>query len=134
MTRLTAALVLLATPLTAQIVPTGSPAADILLSQAIAQHRVFLTCSALDPGTHQAIAQAWQTDIAAAARLLADRKTGAEAIAAFTAAANPTALLPAPETPFADVRALCDQHADWAARYAAGDVIRLADSLPKALP
>jgi hypothetical protein len=124
----------LAGPATAQVIPTGSPAADILLSQAIAEHRLFLACSVLDPVAHAAIAKAWQADVAAATRLLADHKAGAEAIAAFAAAASTDLLLPAPDTPFADVRTFCDQHPDWASRYAAGDVIRLADSLPQALP
>jgi hypothetical protein len=134
MIRATVALAFLTAPAAAQVIPTGSPAADILLSQAIAEHRVFLTCSVLDPAMHQAIAQAWETDIATAARLLADRKVTPEAITAFTTAASPQALLPAPDLPFADVRALCDQHPDWSARYAAGSAIRLADSLPGALP
>ena len=125
---------LLATPATAQIVPTGSPAADILLSQAIAEHRVFLTCSTLDLAAHQPIVTAWEADVAEAVRILADHKTSSPALLAFANAARTEALLPAPESPFADIRALCGQHPDWAARHAAGDFIRLARDLPGTMP
>jgi hypothetical protein len=127
-------LLALAPQATAQVIPTGFPAADILLSQAIAEHRVFLTCSTLDPEAHAAIQRGWETDVAAATRLLTEGRIAAEAVVAFTSAADPAAFLPTPETPIADVQALCTQHPDWATRHAAGDFIRLAQDLPRALP
>jgi hypothetical protein len=108
---------LLTSPAQAQIIPTGSPAADILLSQAIAEHRVFLTCSALDPELHAQITSNWQTDIAAAATILAAKAVPQDAITAFTTAAQPDALLPAPDTPFEDVRQICSAKPDWMAAY-----------------
>jgi hypothetical protein len=123
---------LLPTPTLAQVIPTGTPAADILLSQAIAEHRVFLTCSTFDPATHQQIADNWQRDVTAAADLLKTHDTPPEAIAAFTAAADPRALLPAPDTPFADVRQLCDSNPDWQQRYSRLDLIVLELKLPAA--
>ncbi|MBL9050214.1 MAG: hypothetical protein JNK19_08900 [Tabrizicola sp.] len=105
------------TQATAQVIPTGTPAADILLSQAIAEHRVFLTCSALDPAIHAQILTNWQRDTTAAAAILAAQDVPDEAIAAFTAAAKPEALLPAPDTSFEDVRQLCDANPDWQQRY-----------------
>lgn len=128
------AALLLAPPVTAQVISTGAPAADILLSQAIAEHRTFLTCSVLDPETHQAILQAWNTDRAAAIGLLADHKIGANAIYAFRDASIPENLIPAPDTPFEDVRQLCDATPDWVQRYAARDRTILAQRLPDVMP
>lgn len=123
---------LLATPLSAQIIPTDSPAADILLAQAIAEHRVFLTCSALDPATHAQITTNWQRDITDAAAILTARNTPPEAIAAFVAAAEPQNLLPAADTPFAEVQDLCNSNPDWHANYARFNLTILALKLPGA--
>lgn len=125
-------LVLLATPAQAQIVPTGTPAADILLSQALTEHRVFLTCSTLDPQTHQQILTNWQRDVEAATTLLAANNVPPDAIAAFTTAAKPENLLPAPDTPFEDVRQLCDSQPDWMTRYARLNLTLLELKLPGA--
>jgi hypothetical protein len=108
---------LLAAPAAAQVIPTGTPAADILLSQAITEHRVFLTCSALDPATHAQITENWQRDITSAAAILTANKVPPEAITAFTAAADPATLMPADDTPWADIKALCDTHPDWQRTY-----------------
>lgn len=108
---------LLATPVLSQVVPTGTPAADILLSQAITEHRTFLTCSALDPAIHAQIAANWQRDVAAATALLTANKVPQDAITAFTAAADPAALMPAEDTPWTQVKALCDTQPDWQQRY-----------------
>ena len=126
------ALTLLTTPATAQVIPTGTPAADILLSQAITEHRVFLTCSALDPATHAQILTNWQRDVTAAAEILKTNTVPPEAITAFTTAANPTALIPAPDTPWADVRQLCDSNPDWQQRYFQFNLIVLELKLPGA--
>ncbi len=111
------AVALLATPAVAQIIPTGIPAADILLSQAIAEHRVFLTCSALEPQTHAQILSNWQRDTAAAAVLLKTHAVPPEAITAFTEAADPKTLMPTEDTPWAEVRALCDTRPGWMTDY-----------------
>lgn len=124
----------LALPATAQIIPTGSPAADILLSQAIAEHRVFLTCSALAPLTHQQILTNWQRDVTAAAAILKAHNTPPEAITAFTKAADPKTLMPAPATPWAEVRSLCDTHPDWQKTYSELNLILLDLKLPEAFP
>lgn len=127
-------LVFLATQASAQIIPTGSPAADILLSQALAEHRIFLTCSALDPVTHQQILQNWQRDVTAAAAHLAAANVAPEAITAFTTAAKPENLLPAPDTPFEDVQQLCASQPDWYADYFEFRMIFLELKLPQVLP
>ncbi|MDP3195238.1 hypothetical protein [Tabrizicola sp.] len=114
---LVAALTFLTTPLSAQVIPTGSPAADILLSQAIAEHRVFLTCSALDPQTHARILAGWQADIASATAILAAHNVPPETVAAFTSAADPQALMPADDATWAEVKGLCDTHPDWLTAY-----------------
>ncbi len=122
---------LLATPATAQIIPTGTPAADILLSQAIAEQRLFHTCSALDPRIHGLVTKAWAQDAAAAAAILAEMNVPAEAIAAFTTAARPESLLPAPETPFEDVMQLCTSNSDWTTDLLSFRFTVLAQQLPK---
>ncbi len=114
---LIATLTLLTAPAAAQVIPTGTPAADILLSRAIAEHRVFLTCSALDPLTHAQILTNWQRDTAAAVVILQAHKVPPEAIAAFTQAADPAALMSAEDTPWGQVKGLCDTHPDWQKTY-----------------
>ena len=123
---------LMTTPLSAQVMPTGTPAADILLSQAITEQRVFHTCSILDAQSHLSIIDLWAADAEFAAKVMAEKGVAAEAIAAFTTAASLAALLPAPGTPFEDVKQFCDAHPDWQARWAGFDVIILANDLPKA--
>ena len=127
------ALALLTSPTQAQIIPTGTPAADILLSQSLTEHRTFLTCSALDPQTYAQILQNWQRDVTAAAALLASANVPPEAITAFTTAARPENLLPAPGTPFEDVKQLCDSQPDWATRYGQLRLTILELKLPQAL-
>lgn len=109
---------LLTTPTLAQVIPTGTPAADILLSQAISEHRVFLTCSALDGYVHPLVLQNWQREVDAATATLTENHVAPEAIAAFTEAAKPENLLPAPDTPWAEVVEFCDTYPDWQADYA----------------
>ncbi|MES2915529.1 MAG: hypothetical protein V4753_10460 [Pseudomonadota bacterium] len=126
------AALLLTTATQAQVIPTGTPAADILLSQAITEHRVFLTCSALDPATHAQITQNWQRDVTEAAAILTANKVPPEAIAAFTTAADPANLTPAEDTPWAEVKGLCDTHPDWQQRYYQFNLILLDLKLPGA--
>ena len=109
---------LLATQATAQIIPTGTPTADILLSLAIAEQRIYLTCSALDPATHALILQNWQRDVTDAAAILTANAIPPEVITAFQSAARPENLLPAADTPFDAVRQLCNGNPDWQADYA----------------
>jgi len=127
-----AALLLLAVPAQAQVIPTGTPAADILLSQAIAEHRIFLTCNALDPIGHPIMVQRWEADVAAAAAILRTKGVPRAAIDAFTNAARLEALQPAADLPFAEVQQTCLAQSDWPARYARGDFIRLDRQLPGA--
>jgi hypothetical protein len=122
----------LATPAFAQVIPTGSPAADILLARALAEHRVFLTCSALDPATHDQIRANWQRDVTAATAILTDRGVPPEAIAAFTEAAGPDRLQPPPDAPFEDVRQTCAANADWQKRYYEFNLTILELKLPQA--
>jgi hypothetical protein len=117
----------------AQIIPTGTPAADILLTKALAEQHIFLTCSALEPQTHQQILQNWQRDVTAASAALAAAKVPQDAVTAFTTAAMQENLLPAPDTPFEDIRQLCDSQPDWATRYAQMNYTILEFQLPQAL-
>ena len=121
-----------ATQATAQVIPTGTPAADILLSQAISEHRVFLTCSALDGTVHPLVLQNWQREVDAATATLTANQVAPGAIAAFTAAAKPENLLPAPDTPWAEVKEFCDTYPDWQTDYARLNFTLLELKLPKA--
>jgi hypothetical protein len=115
---------ILTTPTLAQVIPTGTPAADILLSQAIADQRLFLTCSALEPDTHTFLLEAWQRDIAKATDLLTAAKVAPEAITAFTT----------PDTSFEDLQKFCATDPKWLTRAMKMDTVRLAADLPKVLP
>lgn len=117
---------------TAQVIPTGTPAADILLSQAIADQRVFLTCTALDPDTHKIALDFWAADVAAAVTLLQDHKVAPEAIAAFQAAAAPKAMMPPADTPFAEVSEFCLAQDRWSMHWMRRDFTELAARLPEA--
>lgn len=125
---------LLTTQALSQIIPTGTPAADILLSQAIAEHRIYLTCSALDPATHARVLQNWQRDVTEAAAILTANAIPPDVIAAFQTAAMPEALLPAADTPFDAVQQLCASNPDWQARYDQLNLTVLALKLPQAFP
>ena len=118
----------------AQVIPTGTPAADILLSQAIADQRLFLTCSAREPDTHTFLLEAWQRDVASAVDILTAAKVAPEAISAFTTAAAPESLLPAPDTSFEDLQKFCATDPKWLTRAMKMDTVRLAADLPKVLP
>ena len=126
------ATLLLSLPATAQVIPTGTPAADIRLSPAIAEHRVFLTCSALDPASHALILDNWQTDTASAAAIMAAHNVPQDAIAAFTRAADPAALMPTDVTPWAEIKGLCDTQPDWLVRYQGHNLTILDLKLPGA--
>ncbi len=118
--RFSAALLAMLLPLTAQaqIIPTGTPGADILLTQALGEQRVFLTCSALDGVAHPLVLQGWARDVAAATATLTTNAVPADAIAAFTEAARLENLLPTAETPWSEVKQLCDATPDWQTTYA----------------
>ena len=124
-------LALLTTPTQAQIIPTGSPAADILLTQALAEHRVFLTCSSLDSTTHPIIVKNWQRDVDAATATLTANNVAAEVIAAFTTAAKPANLLPAPDTPYEDVLQICAAQPNWQESYGLLNITILELKLPR---
>ena len=127
-------LALLTTPATAQIIPTGTPAADIVLTQGIADWRVFVTCSALDYQTNWNVVEELYHDITAASAILKANDVPEEAIAAFAAAADPEALSPPPDTPFSNVLDLCVANKDWPDRWLDRDFTFLERDLPKAFP
>ena len=78
---------------------------------------VFFGVKASDPLIHQQILTNWQKDTAAAVAILTARNVPQDAIAAFTRAADPAALTPADDTPWAEVKGLCDTHSDWQKTY-----------------
>lgn len=119
-------------PAAAQIIPTGTPAADILLARALADQQMLFTCSSLDAETHAAVVLGWRQDASAASAILAANNVPADAIATFTTAAAPENLLPAPDTPYSEVKQFCDAYPDWPARWEKQDFVPLAVALPKA--
>jgi hypothetical protein len=119
-------------PAAAQVIPTGTPAADITLSAAIADWRIFVTCSALDPATHALVVDALARDTDAAMAILTTNQVPLEAITAFKTAASPVALTPAPDTPFEEVQKFCATQADWPERWRDGRFKALARTLPQA--
>ncbi len=121
-------------PTQAQIIPTGTPAADITLTQGIADWRIFVTCSALDYQTNWSVVDELYHDITAASAILKANNVPQQAIAAFAAAADPEALSPTPDTPFADVQELCLAHPDWSDRWLDRKFTFLERDLPKAFP
>lgn len=118
----------------AQIVPTGTPAADILLASAIADYRVFVTCSLLDPAAHTKVVTGLSDEIRRASVILKAKGVPDATIAAFIAAADPATLVPAPDTPFAEVQEYCGDHSDWSERWQGRDFTGLDRDLPMALP
>ena len=123
----------LALPASAQIIPTGSPAVDILLARALADQRVFLTCTALAAETHEAALDLWQADVTATVALLGEKAVAPDVITAFTAAADPATLALPADTPFAAVADYCRAQADWLTRWTSRDFTQLARALPGVL-
>jgi hypothetical protein len=121
----------LTTQAAAQIIPTGYPAADIVLTRALADQRLFHTCTALDPKTHQLILDFWAADVAAAQTILAENGVPPEAIAAFTDAARSDTLMPAPDTPLSTLQQTCSDPI-LLQRMMRRDFTELAVQLPKA--
>ncbi len=100
--------------LTLAAAPALAQDLDALLAGALASQRVALTCSALDPEAHPAALDMWnQTALRVIGALVGAGRPMAE-IQAFTAAARPEALILPDATPFAEVRAFCAAHPDWA--------------------
>lgn len=129
---LTLAALLLAAPAGAQIIPTGYPAADIALTSALSDQRVFLTCTALEAKNHQTALDFWQSDVAAAVALLTEKGVPPAAITAFATAAQPENLALPPDTPFSEVRDYCHAQEHWFMRWSRRDFTELAVALPKA--
>ena len=94
---------------------------------------MFLTCTALDAKNHQIALDFWQADVATAVTLLTDHGTDPAAIAAFTTTAAPENLLPAEDTPFAEVQDFCISQEHWFQRWSRRDFTELAATLPGVL-
>lgn len=99
------------------------------LEEAMAEMRVYFTCSALEPETQQFLRDYWSGMVAATLEHLQAEGIGPANLAAFAASAEPDALLPGPEVTFAEVRAYCATEGDWVARLAAFDLPQLPQAL-----
>ena len=133
MTRILALLLAaLPTLATADTITTGNAAADDVIAKALAEHEVFITCSSLSKTNHDQIVKNWQSDAIESASILSQNKVPPEAIAAFVAAAKVEALLPAPGTPYSEVKTLCDAQPNWEDAYWTFNMTFLALKLPGA--
>jgi len=95
--------------------PDRIAAAEALLARELAAMRVNLTCTALLPH-HPALAEGWTETVTLALEILGELPGTEGLVATLSPLADPEALMPAPETPFARIRALCQGDPDWERR------------------
>jgi hypothetical protein len=124
------AILMIGTAAAAQtVIETGNSEADTLIRDALAEQRVFITCSSLDQSPHAFLTTNLIEMAANSAESLRRAGVAEKAVARFVAAATPAALMPAAGTSFAEVLELCDNNPDWADRFARLDFILLDFSL-----
>lgn len=103
---------------------TGSAAAQTAmerieprLRQAIEEHRVFLTCSSLDPETHASVETGWRQIVAKARGQLVSRFTSNADLARFDEITSEASIVKR-DAPLRDAIALCTRTSpDWRDRY-----------------
>ncbi len=105
-----AAIVLLAAPAAAQ--DDRKAAINALLDKAIAEHTIFLNCTATDPDGSEFVARGWQSDVLAAVAALAEAGFSSDEIAAFTTRASIDALM-MKDRPFGEVIEFCNTNGPW---------------------
>lgn len=103
--------------------------AEALVNQAIAEHRRFQTCLSLLPRDLDGSVQIWTRMAADAAAVLAEQPGTEALVAQLHTSALDGALLPAPETPFIEVRTLCLADPDWHRRMMLFDFLQLPAAL-----
>lgn len=103
--------------------------AEAFVTRAIAEHRRFQTCLSLLPRDLDGSVQIWNRMAAEAAAVLAEQPGTEALIATLNTSALPGALLPAPETPFIEVRTLCLADPDWHRRMMLFDFLQLPAAL-----
>lgn len=87
------------------------------LNTAIAEHRVFLTCSSLDPQLHASVQNGWKQMVARARHFLESHYTSLTDLARFDDRTAEEHLVPT-EAPLRDAIALCTTaHRDWQSDY-----------------
>lgn len=87
------------------------------LRQAIEEHRVFLTCSSLDPQAHASIEAGWRQIVSKARAQLASRYTSLADLARFDQMTAETSLVRG-DAPLREAIDLCTRtSADWHDRY-----------------
>src|SRR5690606_21539070 len=89
----------------------------------------YLTCSAFDPETHEFLREYWHVMTEETLAWLEESGIVPANLDALKGSILPGGLMPAPGTPFADVRAYCLAAGDWMARVAAFDLPQLPHEL-----
>ena len=112
--RASIALLLMTVSATAQ---TAFERIEPRLTTAIDEHRVFLTCSSLDPQLHASVLSGWQQIVAKARHYLESRYTSMAELATFDARTAEEHIVRA-EAPLRDAVELCTKTApEWQRKY-----------------
>ena len=85
---------------------------NALIDKAIAEHTIFLNCTATERDSYQLISRNWQTDVLAAVPALADAGFTGDEIAAFTQRTSLDAIL-MKDRPFSEVIEFCRTSGQW---------------------
>ena len=105
-----ATVLLLAAPVVAQ--DDRKATVEAVLDKAIAEHTIFLNCTATERDSYDLVIKGWQADVLAAVPLLAENGFTGEEIAAFTTRAAIDALL-MKDRPFGEIIDYCMSQGDW---------------------
>ena len=104
-----------------------------LLDRAMAEQRVYQTCTALIPdGSFDAEAW-WQEKVTETLAAIEAAGATPANLAAFTASAAPGALKPAPDTPWSEVLAFCSADPDWYSNWQRFNIVILPGAVEAAL-
>jgi hypothetical protein len=104
-----------------------------VLDRALAEWRVFLTCTALDPQAHAMVVDGWSGMVETTGTYLRERGLSGASLDDFPARAEPDALMLPGDTPFAEVRAFCEDHPGWRGQLETFGFILMPDALEEAL-
>ncbi len=103
-----------------------------ILDTAMRDMRVFLTCTVLEKESNDFMLKDWQKTVAKTLVFLTEEGVTPPNLAAFTASAQPDALVPAPDTPISGVIAFCNANTDWIRKLHRRDYTQLPDALKQA--
>lgn len=99
------------------------------LDEVMAEYRVYLTCSSLDPEVHAPILAMWKKMVGETQLALAEAGLAPANLGDFIASGWTGGLTPEPGTPFADVQSFCAKHPGWLRAFDSFSYTRLPDAL-----